>query len=47
MVLLNAGAALACCGLADDIGDGIGIARATIDDGSALDRLRAMQSVAG
>ncbi len=46
MVLLNSGAALACCGLADDIGDGIDLARQVIDDGSALDRLRALQAAA-
>jgi anthranilate phosphoribosyltransferase len=46
MVLLNAGAAIACCGLADDIGDGIEISRRLIDDGSALDRLRLFQDVA-
>ncbi|MFI2796090.1 hypothetical protein [Haloferula sp. A504] len=46
MVLLNAGAALACCGLADDIGEGIELSRQVIDDGSALDRLRALQSIA-
>ncbi|WP_193213078.1 anthranilate phosphoribosyltransferase [Luteolibacter marinus] len=46
MVLLNAGAAIACCGLSDDIGDGIEIARRLIDDGSALDRLRLLQDVA-
>ena len=46
MVLLNAGAAIACCGLADDIGDGIEIARGLIDDGSALARLRLLQEVA-
>lgn len=46
MVLLNAGAAIACCGLSDDIGDGIELARTLIDDGSALDRLRALQATA-
>jgi anthranilate phosphoribosyltransferase len=46
MVLLNAGAAIACCGLSDDIGDGIEIARGLIDDGSALERLRLLQEVA-
>ena len=46
MVLLNAGAAIACCGLADDIGDGIEISRRLIDDGSALDRLRLLQDAA-
>lgn len=43
MVLLNAAAAIACCGLSDDIGDGIEIARGLIDDGSALERLRLLQ----
>jgi len=46
MVLLNAGASIACCGLADDIGDGIELARTLLDDGSALDRLRALQAAA-
>lgn len=39
MVLLNAGAALACAGLADNMGDGIEIARGVIADGSAAERL--------
>ncbi|MFC7336168.1 anthranilate phosphoribosyltransferase [Haloferula chungangensis] len=46
MVLLNAGAAIACCGLSDDIGDGIELARTLVEDGSALERLRALQSIA-
>lgn len=46
MVVLNAGVAIACCGLADDIGGGIELARAVIDDGSALDRLRRLQAAA-
>jgi len=46
MVLLNAGAAIACCGLSDDIGDGIEIARRLVDDGSALERLRLLQGLA-
>ncbi|MGB6219716.1 anthranilate phosphoribosyltransferase [Haloferula sp.] len=46
MVLLNAGAAIACCGLADDIGDGIELARNVIDEGGAIDRLRALQTAA-
>jgi anthranilate phosphoribosyltransferase len=46
MVLLNAGAAIACCGLADDMGEGIEIARATITDGSALDRLHRLRKAA-
>ena len=45
MVLLNAGAAIACCGLSDDIGDGIELSRKLIDDGSAIERLRLLQSV--
>ncbi|MGC4014958.1 MAG: anthranilate phosphoribosyltransferase [Luteolibacter sp.] len=46
MVLLNAGAALACCGLADDIGQGIELGREVISNGAALDRLRRLQKVA-
>jgi len=46
MVLLNAGAAIACAGLADNMGDGIELARAVIDDGGALERLRALQTAA-
>jgi len=43
IVLLNAGTALACCGLSDHIADGIEIARETIKDGSALNKLRLLQ----
>ena len=43
IVLLNAAAALACAGLADHIGDGIELARETIRDGSALEKLRLLQ----
>ena len=43
IVLLNAAAALACAGLADHIGDAIGIARETITSGAALERLRLLQ----
>jgi anthranilate phosphoribosyltransferase len=46
MVLLNAGAALACAGLSDDIADGIAISREMIDCGAALERLRLLQQVA-
>jgi anthranilate phosphoribosyltransferase len=46
MILLNAGAALACCGLADDIGDGIKLGREAIANGAALARLRRLQEVA-
>ena len=43
MVLLNAGAALACAGLADNIGDGVDVAREMISSGAALERLRLMR----
>jgi len=46
MVLLNSGAALACAGLADHIGDGIEISREVIASGAALDRLRRLQKAA-
>lgn len=46
MVLLNAGAALACAGLADNMGDGIEIARGVIADGSAAERLALLREVA-
>ncbi|MCU0796953.1 MAG: anthranilate phosphoribosyltransferase [Akkermansiaceae bacterium] len=43
MVLLNAGTAIACCGLADDIGSGIDLAREVLDDGGAMERLRLLK----
>ncbi len=46
MVMMNAGAALACAGLADDMGDGIEIAREMIACGAALEKLRLLQKVA-
>lgn len=46
MVLMNAGAAIACCGLADDMGAGIELAGTLIDDGSASERLRLLQESA-
>ena len=46
MVLLNAGSAIACCGLADDIGGGVELARTLVADGSSLERLRALQAAA-
>ena len=46
MVLMNAGTAIACCGLADNIGDGISVAREMIDDGAALEKLRILRKVA-
>lgn len=46
MVLLNAGAALACAGLADNMGDGIEIARGVIADGSAAERLALLRDAA-
>jgi len=46
MTVMNAGAGLACAGLADDMGDGIDQARELIASGAALDRLRAFQEAA-
>lgn len=43
MVLMNSGAALACAGLADDMGDGIEISREMILSGAALQKLRLLQ----
>jgi anthranilate phosphoribosyltransferase len=43
MILMNSGAALACAGLADDMGDGIEIAREMIASGAALEKLRLLQ----
>jgi len=45
MVLLNAAAGIACCGLADDLGDGLELAREVLDKGEALERLRALQAM--
>jgi anthranilate phosphoribosyltransferase len=44
MVLMNSGAALACAGLADNLGDGIEISREMISSGAALERLRLLQT---
>lgn len=46
MVLMNSGAALACAGLADTMGDGIEISREMISSGAALERLRLLQKAA-
>lgn len=43
MVLMNSGAALACAGLADDMGDGIAISREMITSGAALEKLRLLR----
>ena len=43
MVIMNAGAALACAGLADDMGDGIDVALEMIASGAALEKLRLLQ----
>ena len=43
MVLMNSGAALACAGLADNMGDGIEISREMIGSGAALEKLRLLQ----
>lgn len=45
MVLMNAGAALACAGLADDMGQGIETAREVITSGAAAERLRLLREV--
>lgn len=45
MVLMNAGAALACAGLADDMGRGIEIAAGAISSGAAAERLRLLREV--
>lgn len=43
MILMNSGAALACAGLADNMGDGIEIAREMISSGAALEKLRLLR----
>jgi anthranilate phosphoribosyltransferase len=43
MVLMNSGAALACAGLADNMGDGIEISREMISSGAAIEKLRLLQ----
>lgn len=47
MILMNAGAALACAGLADNMGDGIEIAREAITSGAALEKLRLLREATG
>lgn len=46
MVLLNAGAGLACAGLSDSMEEGVALAAELIDSGQALERLRKLQEVA-
>jgi anthranilate phosphoribosyltransferase len=46
MVLMNSGTALACAGLADNIGDGIELSREMITSGAALERLRLLKKAA-
>lgn len=46
MVLLNAGAGLACAGLSDTMGTGVKLAAELIDSGQALERLHKLQAVA-
>ncbi|MCP5546875.1 MAG: anthranilate phosphoribosyltransferase [Akkermansiaceae bacterium] len=43
MVLMNAGAAIACAGLADTMGDGIEAAREAIASGAAMERLHLLR----
>jgi anthranilate phosphoribosyltransferase len=45
MVLLNAGAGLACAGLVDTLGEGVTMARELIDSGQALERLHRLQEM--
>ena len=45
IVLLNAGAGLACAGLADTMGQGVQLAAELIDSGQALERLHRLQKV--
>ena len=47
IVLLNAGAGLACAGLAKDLATGIGKARELIQSGAAFEKLRLLQEIAG
>ncbi len=47
IVLLNAAAAIACAGLADNIGDGLKKATEAVDSGEALNRLKLLQKHAG
>jgi anthranilate phosphoribosyltransferase len=43
---MNSGAALACAGLADNMGDGIEISREMITSGAALERLCLLRKAA-
>ncbi len=43
MVMLNAGAALACAGLADDLSEGIKKSREILESGAAMEKLRLMR----
>ena len=45
MVLLNAGAGLACAGLVDSLGEGVTLAAELIDSGKALERLTKLQEI--
>ena len=47
MVLLNAGAGLACAGITNDLAAGVAQARELITSGAALERLRLLQDVGG
>ncbi|MDA7860835.1 anthranilate phosphoribosyltransferase, partial [Akkermansiaceae bacterium] len=46
MVLLNAAAAMACAGLADNLEGGLAKGRKVIADGSAFERLRLLKEIA-
>ena len=45
MVLLNAGAGLACAGLVDSLGEGVILAAELIDSGQAIAKLRSLQEI--
>ena len=45
MVMLNAGAGLACAGLADNLGEGVTLAGKIIDSGKAMERLELLQKI--
>lgn len=45
MVLLNAGAGLACAGLADSLGEAVSLAAELIDSGQAIERLHKLQEI--
>ena len=47
IVLLNAGAGLACAGIVEDLAAGVEKARELVESGAAFERLRLLQKVSG